>query len=454
MGSRKSSTQTVNTTAPKSEELKALESQFYGISNQIMDGYTKPLGGAGSGHITAPYSGGGPSSSSVGKGGKVGNVVNFLPNGTGSAPQPYDNSTMMGQLLNDAARKTYTANNRYNSLADSADWYTQQSNKALGQSYDAVNQSKTAGDKYFSMADTAYGDAQRYMDEGAGYLRLAPRAGDEWYGKARDIWGKAEGMIDEDRGYIRKADTTNKWYDDYTREMLGGAKNMLTTGDIPAPILEAMRGNVKTGLDQSMGANLNDWAARGVINSSVANKGLSDMSNAVGDTLQRHYLDSFNSILGGYNQTAGTAAQAGKTFTDSLLDIARTGNANTQNAIGLGDSYAKTGNMRVNDMLNTAKGFGEYSGLATQRGGSLMNAGSQRIADWLGISQGYGNVAKGYQGGLAQNIAEREHLSKATPEYYKTAFAPVAPAYDFMQKMQMDRWNGDKQDTIVQQGGK
>lgn len=430
-----SSQQTVNQTAPKSEELKALEGGFYGIANQLMGGYTRPLNGIGGTYpgfqpvapaqppakpAMSPAGGGQPGGDSWADKDSRPNGLNFknavsmpvaqsstaaatdnaaalrgkggssVTTTGGGIPQPYDNNTMMGQLMNDAALKQYQGNQRYNDLLGSSGFYTGKSNEALGLARDAIDQSRTAGD--------------------------------EWYGRAKDVYGKAEGYLDEDRGYIRKADTTNKWYDDYTREMLGGAKNMLTTGDIPAPILEAMRGNIKTGLDQSMGANLNDWASRGVVNSSVANKGLFDMSQAGADALQRSYLDSFNSILGGYNQSAGTAAQAGKSFTDSILDIARTGNANTQNAINLGNSYAQTG--------------------------------AQRINDWLNIGSGYGNLSQGYLQGLDMNMKEREQLLNAPQQHWQNAFAPVMPAYDFMQKMQMDRWNGDKTDTIVQQGGK
>ena len=492
MGS-KPKQQTVNQTAPKSEELKALEGGFYGIANQLMGGYTRPLNGIGGTYprfqpaapaqppaqpaMPAMVSGLGFNSNrddnkrsfdrimpmrpqqatpaatdnAAARGGKGRSSVTTTG---GGIPQPYDNNTMMGQLMNDAALKQYQGNQRYNDLMSSAGFYTNKSNQALGQAGNAIDQSRTAGDKYFGMADTAYGDARNYLNEGAGYLRQAPTAGDEWYGKAKDIFGKAEGYLDEDRGYIRKADTTNKWYDDYTREMLGGAKNMLDTGDIPAPILAAMQGNIKTGLDKSMGESLNDWASRGIINSSVANRGMSDMSQAGADALQRSYLDSFNSILGGYNQSAGTAAQAGKSFTDSILDIARTGNANTQNAIGLGNSYAQTGQMRVNDLLNTAAGFGNYSSISNNNANSLMNAGSQRIADWLNIAGGYGNLSQGYLQGLGMNMKEREQLLDAPQKHWQNAFAPVLPAYQFMKDMQMDRWNADKQDTIVQQRGK
>jgi hypothetical protein len=87
-----------------------------------------------------------------------------------------------------------------------------------------------------------------------------------------------------------------------------------------------------------------------------------------------------------------------------------------------------------------------------------MDAGSQRISDWLNVSKGYndtaagyGNLSTGYLSGLDANMKERDQLLGAIPQYYENAMAPIMPAYNLMQTMQQDRWNGDKQDTVINQ---
>lgn len=363
----------VDATGPKSQQLIDLENQFYGLSNTLMGGYLNPLSGSG-------------------------------------VPQPYDNNIMMGQLLNDATQKTYQSNARYDELLNNSPHLTTQN-------LDALDRSKTAGDPYFGMAMKDYEDAQRYLAQ-------AGTAGDWWYDQAKNAYGNASSILNS-------TTEANKWYDDYSREMLGGAKNLMETGQIPQPLVDAMQAAIKGGIDKSVGANVSDLALRGVINSSVANRGLSDASNAVGDSMVRGYLDSFNSLLGGYNQSAATSADAGRAFAESNLSLMR-------DAVGLGESYGKTGSMRVGDMLGVAQGHGNNAN-------SLMNAGSQRVGDWL-------KIAGGYNDALGANLQERDQLLKAVPQYYQNAMAPTMASYDLLKTMQQDHWNSNKKDTIVKQG--
>jgi hypothetical protein len=158
---------------------------------------------------------------------------------------------------------------------------------------------------------------------------------------------------------------------------------------------------------------MNDMASRGVINSSVTNRGLSDIAQAGGDALNRGYLDAFNSVLGGYQGNASTAAQAGSAFTDSFLNIANGYNNSANSAISLGQNYG--------------------------------NTGSQRVGDLLGVAGGYGNL-------LNSNLAERDQLLSAVPQYYANAAAPISSTYDMFKTMLEDHWNSDKQDTVVKSG--
>lgn len=326
---------------------------------------------------------------------------NFI--GPDGIPQPYDNNTLMGQLFNDATKKTYLANRRYDSLLDRAPWYTQQSDAALG-------------------------EANRLLGLGSSTVGQAHTEGDWWYDQAKGAYGKADRLIDESAANIEYGRGVNKWYDDYTREMLGGAKQMLDTGTVPQPILDAMVEAMRGGVDKTLGANVNDLASRGVINSSVMNRGISDMAGAISDSMNKNYLDTFNSILGGYNNTAGTAANAGRAFADSTLNISNALSNAARSAVDLGTGYGTTGHSRVTDLLNVAKGYNDSAA-------------------------GYGTLSKGYLDALDANVKERDSLVKHIPQYYVNAAAPMLPAYDFMKTMQQDRWNGDQVNTVINQGG-
>ncbi len=464
------SSRQVDATGPKSDELKALESQFYSMMNPLIGAYTMPLDGGGSYQAAAQQPA--TQTASAGKAKPAGlagrderaydravelfgpktqavvqpnaNLVQTRgpgggnPSGGGGVPQPYDNNTLMGQLFNDATRKTYAANSRYDDLFGQAQGYTNEIN-------DALARSKTAGDKYFSMADDNYADARRYLQQGEGYLSQAGSEGDWWYDKAKGAYASAEGLLPQITSQLDYTNKASQWYDDYTRGMLSGSKNLLDTGQIPQPIIDALQAAMTSSVDKSVGTNLSDLAARGVINSSVTNRGMADMSKSVADSMNENYLKAFQTILGGYNDTAATGANAGKAFADINLNVHNAYSDAMKSAIGLGDSYGKTGSMRVSDLLGVAGGYKDYSGQATSNANSLMGAGSQRIQDWLGIAGGYGNA-------MSTNLAEREALMNDIQKYYTNAAAPMMPAYDFLKTMQTDHWNSDKKDTIVKQG--
>jgi hypothetical protein len=376
MGGTKTKTTQLDTMGPKSDNLLKLENSMYGAVNPIIDAYSAPI-----------QSGGG-------------------------IPQPYDNNTPQGQLFNDATKKTYQSNSRYDDLLGQSQGITNTMSGLLGQGANAVNKASAAGDQWYDMAGNAYGQAQSFIPQ-----------------------------IQSQMDY---ASDTNKWYDVYTQNALSGAQNLVDTGNLPQPLLDSLQATVNQGLKKSMGTTLSDLAARGTLNSSTMNKGLMDMSQAAGDALNRGYLDAFNSALSGYQGNAATGASAGKTFADTNLSIAGGMNDTLANMIRLGDSYGNAGSQRVSDMLNTAQGYNNL-------GDSYGNAGSQRVSDMLNTAQGYNNLSDSYGGLLNANLSEREQLLNAIPQYYQNAAAPMSAPYDFLQTMLQDHWNSDKKDTLVEQ---
>jgi hypothetical protein len=261
-------------------------------------------------------------------------------------PQPYDNNTMAGQLFNNATAQTYAANSRYNDL----------------------------------------------MSQSPDMLAAAAGAGDDWYKRAETAANTASSNLQ----YTNEID---KWYSEYAKDQLSGAQGMMASGEIPEAIAAALRAETDRGLKSSIGSSLASLASRGVLNSSVANKGLMDTAQAAGDAYNRNYLNAFNTALGGYQNNAGAAANAGASLTDTFLKM------NSE---------------------------------ALRQAESMANVGSQRTSDLLNVH--------------GANLAERQALMSDLGQYYQNAAAPMAPAYDFLQTMLQDHWNSDKKDTIVKSG--
>jgi hypothetical protein len=300
-----------------------------------------------------------------------------------------------------------------------------------------------------------FANSARYLQTGEGYLNKAGTEGDWWYDQAKNAYAQAQGFLPQIQDQFNYTTESNKWYDDYTRDALTGSKNLLDTGEIPKPLMDAMIAAMTNGVNQTVGTNVNDLASRGVLNSSVTNRALSGIENEVANAMNSNYLSAFNTILGGYNDTAVTSANAGKAFADSNMNIISGMNDTMTNAIGLGDSYGNTGHLRVSDLLGVAQGYGNYSSIANQNANSLTGAGSQRISDWLDIAQvyndsaaGYGNLSQSYLNSLSQNRSERESLLNSVPQYWQNAVAPATFGSDLMQQM-IAEWLGHTKDTAI-----
>lgn len=402
----------VDAVGPKSPQLQELENKFYAIANPLADAYTRPLNGIANGYSSG-IGAGSNAAGSAGSGAYINQrvwdqghgdqaagkwVTQRVPvqyegglTGTGAGsspanargpvsttssgvPQPYDDNTLMGQLFNNAASQQYAANSRYGDLMGQMPGLT-------GSAQNMVNQAATAGDQWYAKAGGAYD-------------------------KAAQLLAGGQASLDAARG-------TNEWYDNSARGFLTGSRNLLDTGEIQKPIMDAMKASMIESTNASLGASVNDLANRGVINSSVTSRGLGNAQDEANDAAMRGYLDAFNSVLGGYNDSANAAANSGKAFVDSYLNINDGYNKSLASAIGLGDSYGKTGSMRTGDLLNVANGYGGLADL---------------------------------------NLKERDQLMKDISQYYTNAAAPMMPAYDLLQTMQTDHVNSNKKDTIVKSG--
>ena len=72
----------------------------------------------------------------------------------------------------------------------------------------------------------------------------------------------------------------------------------LQEGQLPSEYLNNMSNAIKTGVDNTVGSNLNYLAQRGVINSSVTNKAFNDIEGNVSNAMAQNYLNNINTVSG------------------------------------------------------------------------------------------------------------------------------------------------------------
>lgn len=94
--------------------------------------------------------------------------------------------------------------------------------------------------------------------------------------------------------------------------------NDLTNGVLPQAYQDNMEASIKNGVTNSMGNLLQDYGSRGVLNSSVTNKGIQGINDAAAQAMSDAYTKNVSALSGLYGQmndtatsgiTAGAAAQ-------------------------------------------------------------------------------------------------------------------------------------------------
>ena len=143
-------------------------------------------------------------------------------------------------------------------------------------------------------------------------------------------------------------------------------------GEINPTLQQNMADSIRTGVNSTVGNIINNLGARGVINSSVTNKGLNDISSNVADTMAKSYLGAL-----------GTQSQLG----NNLISTANAGYTPYQT---LGQM---AGNMEGAFLNNAASAMG---GKGTQSqtqpsasfGDMLMSAALGLGTGWVGTRIG------------------------------------------------------------------
>lgn len=95
------------------------------------------------------------------------------------------------------------------------------------------------------------------------------------------------------------------------QQQIAGGQNVingLVNGQMPAEYQQNMENAVRSGVQNSMGNALNSLANRGVLNSSVTNTAMNDISKNVSDTMAQNYGNNIQLLSGlGQQQIANAA---------------------------------------------------------------------------------------------------------------------------------------------------
>lgn len=81
----------------------------------------------------------------------------------------------------------------------------------------------------------------------------------------------------------------------------------LQNGRIPLAYQQAMENSIKSGVQNTIGQQINSLADRGVLNSSVTNTVMNNTSKNVSDTMAEQYSNNIGMLSGLYGQTANQA---------------------------------------------------------------------------------------------------------------------------------------------------
>lgn len=83
----------------------------------------------------------------------------------------------------------------------------------------------------------------------------------------------------------------------------------LTTGQLPQAYTDNMTQAVQSGVQNSVGNLLNTMGNKGIVNSSVTNQGMNDISKNVSDTMAQNYLNNVQTLGNIYNDQISNAGQ-------------------------------------------------------------------------------------------------------------------------------------------------
>lgn len=185
----------------------------------------------------------------------------------------------------------------------------------------------------------------------------------------------------------------NKYLDsDYQKAMANNAGIMsgLLSGDLPSAYAQNRQKALQSDLDATMGSTLSSLADRGIINSSVANQSMNDISKNAANALAANYTSDMgtaaNLANSAYsNQLNGLNGRAG------LLSDLYSGELS-----GIGQQAGLTGN-NVSNILNGANAQGSLAGQQASLANQPIDSAAAAQSDAASTPLNYFNAAIGLQ---------------------------------------------------------
>lgn len=114
--------------------------------------------------------------------------------------------------------------------------------------------------------------------------------------------------------YQAAKDNANKYQQEYDNAY-SGLQNITETGALPSGLTDAMNGYISREMNRSLGTAMAQNAGKGVLNSSVTNRAINDISTATADAYAKNYMNAYNAISGNYgNLMNGAQAQQGQMY--------------------------------------------------------------------------------------------------------------------------------------------
>ena len=185
----------------------------------------------------------------------------------------------------------------------------------------------------------------------------------------------------------------NKYLDsDYQKAMANNAGIMsgLLSGDLPSAYAQNRQKALQSDLDATMGSTLSSLADRGIINSSVANQSMNDISK-----------NAANALAANYTSDMGTAANlANSAYSNQLNGLnGRVGllsDLYSGELSGIGQQAGLTGN-NVSNILNGANAQGSLAGQQASLANQPIDSAAAAQSDAASTPLNYFNAAIGLQ---------------------------------------------------------
>lgn len=185
----------------------------------------------------------------------------------------------------------------------------------------------------------------------------------------------------------------NKYLDsDYQKAMANneGVMSGLLSGQLPSAYAQNRQKALQSDLDATMGSTLSSLADRGIINSSVANQSMNDISKNAANALAANYTNDMgtaaNLANSAYsNQLNGLNGRAG------LLSDLYSGELS-----GIGQQAGLTGN-NVSNILNGANAQGSLAGQQASLANQPIDSAAAAQSDAASTPLNYFNAAIGLQ---------------------------------------------------------